>query len=52
MNLRTCACSVSTVSVWESSPLTPQELHMLERIHDYFDVIDGVRWTRQAGSGT
>ena len=29
----------------------PQELHMLERIHDYFDVIDGVRWTRQAGFG-
>jgi len=27
----------------------PQELHQLERIHDYFDVIEAVRWARQAG---
>ncbi|HEY5158361.1 MAG TPA: radical SAM family heme chaperone HemW [Anaerolineales bacterium] len=29
----------------------PQELHMLERIHDYFDVIDAVRAARQSGFG-
>jgi len=27
----------------------PQELHLLERIHDYYDVIDAVTWARQAG---
>jgi oxygen-independent coproporphyrinogen-3 oxidase len=26
-----------------------EELHQLERIHDYFDVIDAVKWSRQAG---
>jgi oxygen-independent coproporphyrinogen III oxidase len=26
-----------------------EELHQLERIHDYFDVIDAVKWARQAG---
>lgn len=27
----------------------PEELHQLERIHDYFDVIDSVKWARRAG---
>ena len=27
----------------------PEELHMLERIHSYSDVVDAVRWSRQAG---
>jgi oxygen-independent coproporphyrinogen-3 oxidase len=27
----------------------PEELHQLERIHDYYDVIDAVTWARQAG---
>jgi oxygen-independent coproporphyrinogen III oxidase len=27
----------------------PDELHMLERAHDYFDVINAVKWARQAG---
>jgi oxygen-independent coproporphyrinogen-3 oxidase len=27
----------------------PVELHQLERIHDYFDVIDAVAWARRAG---
>lgn len=27
----------------------PEELHMLERIHDFFDVIQSVKWARQAG---
>jgi oxygen-independent coproporphyrinogen-3 oxidase len=27
----------------------PQELHQLERIHDYFDIIEAVRWARKAG---
>jgi oxygen-independent coproporphyrinogen III oxidase len=27
----------------------PQELRQLERIHDYFDVINAVAWARQAG---
>ena len=27
----------------------PQELRQLERIHDFFDVIDSVQWARQAG---
>ncbi len=27
----------------------PEELHQLERIHDYFDVIDAVAWARRAG---
>jgi oxygen-independent coproporphyrinogen-3 oxidase len=27
----------------------PQELRMLERIHDYSDVLDAVTWSRQAG---
>jgi oxygen-independent coproporphyrinogen-3 oxidase len=27
----------------------PDELRMLERIHDFFDVIDAVKWARQAG---
>jgi oxygen-independent coproporphyrinogen-3 oxidase len=27
----------------------PQELRQLERIHDFFDVIEAVKWARQAG---
>ena len=27
----------------------PEELHMLERIHSYSDVVDAVRWSRRAG---
>jgi len=27
----------------------PDELRMLERAHDFFDVIDSVKWARQAG---
>lgn len=27
----------------------PDELRMLERIHDFFDVVDSVKWARQAG---
>jgi len=27
----------------------PEELHMLERIHVYSDVVDAVKWSRQAG---
>ncbi len=27
----------------------PDELHQLERIHDFFDVIESVQWARQAG---
>ena len=27
----------------------PEELRQLERIHDYFDVINAVKWARQAG---
>ena len=27
----------------------PDELHMLERAHDFFDVIQSVKWARQAG---
>jgi oxygen-independent coproporphyrinogen III oxidase len=27
----------------------PDELRMLERIHDFFDVMDSVKWARQAG---
>lgn len=27
----------------------PDELHMLERAHDFFDVIESVKWARQAG---
>jgi oxygen-independent coproporphyrinogen-3 oxidase len=27
----------------------PDELRQLERIHDFFDVIDSVKWARQAG---
>lgn len=27
----------------------PEELRMLERIHSYSDVVDAVRWSRQAG---
>lgn len=27
----------------------PEELHMLERIHDFFQVIDAVAWARKAG---
>jgi len=27
----------------------PEELHQLERIHDYYDVIDAVSWARRAG---
>ena len=27
----------------------PEELRQLERIHDYFDVIDAVSWARRAG---
>jgi oxygen-independent coproporphyrinogen-3 oxidase len=27
----------------------PEELRLLERIHDYKDVIDAVKWSRQAG---
>ncbi len=27
----------------------PEELRMLERIHDFFDVIDAVEWARKAG---
>ncbi|MBV6397346.1 MAG: Oxygen-independent coproporphyrinogen-III oxidase-like protein YqeR [Anaerolineales bacterium] len=27
----------------------PEELHMLERVHDFFDVIQSVKWARQAG---
>jgi oxygen-independent coproporphyrinogen-3 oxidase len=27
----------------------PEELHQLERIHDFFDVIQSVKWARQAG---
>jgi oxygen-independent coproporphyrinogen III oxidase len=27
----------------------PDELRMLERIHDYSDVVDAVRWSRRAG---
>ncbi len=27
----------------------PQELRQLERIHDFFDVIESVRWAKQAG---
>ncbi len=27
----------------------PQELRQLERIHDFYDVIDSVKWARQAG---
>jgi len=27
----------------------PDELRQLERIHDYFDVINSVKWARQAG---
>lgn len=29
----------------------PDELHMLERAHDFFDVIQSVKWARQAGFG-
>jgi oxygen-independent coproporphyrinogen III oxidase len=29
----------------------PQELRQLERIHDFFEVIESVRWARQAGFG-
>jgi oxygen-independent coproporphyrinogen-3 oxidase len=28
---------------------SPDELHMLERAHDFFDVIQSVKWARQAG---
>ena len=27
----------------------PEELHLLERIHDYYDAIEAVSWARQAG---
>ena len=27
----------------------PDELHHLERIHDFFDVIESIKWARQAG---
>ncbi|RJP51460.1 MAG: radical SAM family heme chaperone HemW [Anaerolineaceae bacterium] len=27
----------------------PEELHMLERAHDFFDVIRSIQWARQAG---
>jgi oxygen-independent coproporphyrinogen-3 oxidase len=27
----------------------PDELHLLERIHDYFDVVEAVAWARRAG---
>jgi oxygen-independent coproporphyrinogen III oxidase len=27
----------------------PSELHLLERIHDYGDVVNAVKWSRQAG---
>ena len=27
----------------------PEELHMLERAHDFFDVIRSIKWARQAG---
>jgi oxygen-independent coproporphyrinogen-3 oxidase len=27
----------------------PNELHLLERIHDYGDVVNAVKWSRQAG---
>jgi oxygen-independent coproporphyrinogen-3 oxidase len=27
----------------------PEELHMLERIHSFSDVVDAVKWSRQAG---
>jgi oxygen-independent coproporphyrinogen III oxidase len=27
----------------------PEELHLLERIHSYSDVVDAVKWSRQAG---
>jgi oxygen-independent coproporphyrinogen-3 oxidase len=29
----------------------PDELRLLERIHNYSDVVDAVRWSRQAGFG-
>ena len=29
----------------------PNELRLLERIHDYGDVVDAVKWSRQAGFG-
>jgi oxygen-independent coproporphyrinogen-3 oxidase len=29
----------------------PNELRILERIHDYGDVVDAVKWSRQAGFG-
>jgi oxygen-independent coproporphyrinogen III oxidase len=27
----------------------PEELHMLERVHDFFEVIRSIKWARQAG---
>lgn len=28
---------------------SPDELHLLERVHDFYDVIQSVKWARQAG---
>jgi len=43
-----CALGINRISFGVQSA-NPDELRMLEREHDYFDVINAVTWARQAG---
>ena len=43
-----CAAGLNRLSFGVQSA-NPEELHMLERAHDFFDVIQSVKWARQAG---
>ncbi|HVN15398.1 MAG TPA: radical SAM family heme chaperone HemW, partial [Anaerolineales bacterium] len=43
-----CAAGLNRLSFGVQSA-NPDELHMLERAHNFFDVIQSVKWARQAG---